>query len=178
MYVGGLQPGRGLEATLRVMPLIKNCVLVLIGHGSIEPRLRALQAELGLASTVRFYGSADADAVLGLLRGADVGISLIERNSGSYRLALPSKDFEYLYAGLPVVSSPLEQVQHCFAGREYLFYADEGNPKAIVDAIDQAIAYAEQTGVREAIASDARHDFVFEHDAGVLLDEICRRPVI
>ncbi|MBS1902161.1 MAG: glycosyltransferase [Bacteroidetes bacterium] len=174
VYVGGLQQGRGLVTTIEALQQIPEADLVLIGTGAFTDTLREASARAGLASRTHFYGPAHAADVLPLLRSADVGISLIERTSGSYRLALPSKVFEYLHAGLPVVSSPLEQVQMCIGEQPYLFYADENDLAAVVRAIRNALDASTASGMRERIASDARAHYTFEHDAVTLLEQIER----
>lgn len=174
VYVGGLQQGRGLLTTIEALHQIPEADLVLIGTGAFTDTLRDASSRAGLASRTHFYGPAHAADVLPLLRSADVGISLIERTSGSYRLALPSKVFEYLHAGLPVVSSPLEQVYTCIGEQPYLFYADENDLSAVVHAIRNALDASTVSGMRERVASEARAHYTFEHDAVTLLEQIER----
>ncbi len=166
VYVGGLQADRGLEMTIMAMSKMKDkAVLVCIGDGILKSTLQQLVLEKGLADTVLFYGPAQSDDVIGLLRGADVGISLIDRRSGSYALALPSKVFEYLHSGLMVVTSPLMQVKSAMVNRDYVLYADENSDTEIISQLENALSRCEDLSLREKIISDARKSFVFEHDA-------------
>ncbi len=176
VYVGGLQADRGLEKTILAISKLKDdAVLVLIGDGVLKPALQKLVDEKGLTDSVFFYGSANADDVVGLLSSADVGVSLIEGMSLSYSLALPSKVFEYLHAGLVVVSSPLKQVQATMMDRDYVLYADEHNESEVIAQFQKALLLSEDISLREKIISDAKESFVFEHDAeelyGVILSK-------
>lgn len=166
VYVGGLQKDRGLENTIDAVSEIKSEIaLVLIGDGILRKSLEEKVITMGLGQSVFFYGSAHANDVIPLMRSADAGISLIERRSGSYKLALPSKLFEYLHAGLPVVSSPLEQVVDCVEDRESVFFADENTISEITSAIRKAIAHSSDQSNRITISNDAAALFSFEADA-------------
>ena len=173
VYVGGLQADRGLEMTISAISKLKdNAVLVLIGDGVLKSTLQQLVSEKGLTDSVFFYGPANANDVLGLLYSADVGISLIERMSGSYALALPSKVFEYLHSGLVVVSSPLKQVKAAMMNRDYVLYADEHQESEIITQLQKALLLCEDISLREKINSDVKVSFVFEHDAEELYNVI------
>lgn len=172
VYVGGLQQGRGLEVVIRAMKQLDDAVLVLIGDGVLTDRLKDIARREGRSNAVFFYGPVSSKNVLSLLESADVGISLIERKAKSYRLALPSKLFEYLRAGLPVVSSPLVQVKECMGEREYIFYADEENEDDIVNALRRAIICSNDIEARKNIALTAQREFIFEHDIKNLFDTI------
>jgi glycosyltransferase involved in cell wall biosynthesis len=172
VYVGGLQFGRGLEASIRAVRSLPDVALVLIGDGVLIGELKELARREGLSGSVFFYGPAASDDVIALLTGADLGISLIERTSGSYRLALPSKVFEYLHAGIPVVSSPLIQVKACINGRPYIVYADENSDIDITNAIRQGLHLSENIELRKQILEDADKEFVFEHDAEILYAQV------
>lgn len=173
VYVGGLQSDRGLEKTFSAISKIKeNAVLVLIGDGVLKSSLQQLVSKNGLSDSVFFYGSVNADDVLGLLYSADVGISLIERMSGSYALALPSKVFEYLHSGLVVVSSPLKQVKAAMMNRDYVLYADEHHEVEIITQLQKALLLCEDISLREKIIADAKESFVFERDAEELYNVI------
>ena len=170
VYVGGLQQGRGLEKAITAMMEFRNtAVLILIGDGALRNTLHERVKSSNLQDSVYFYGQASVDNVLPLLSSADVGVSLIERISGSYDLALPSKLFEYLHAGLPVVCSDLEQVKDCFGTKEYIVYVDENNQEEIVDAFKKELTISENSKLRRQIVVTASEEFVFEKDAEKLL---------
>jgi glycosyltransferase involved in cell wall biosynthesis len=170
VYVGGLQHDRGLEKVIEATKQLNDdASLILIGDGVLKQQLQEIVNRDGLQQSVFFYGASTAEEVLPLLRSADVGISLIERLSGSYRLALPSKVFEYLHAGLPVVSSLLEQIIDCLKDREYVFFANENDQSEIVAAIRKALAYSTDKLQRTAISTDAVNFLTFESDAVKLL---------
>ena len=175
-YVGGVQEGRGLERLFRVLPTLssKGVHVLLIGDGVLRSHLEAVVSELGLTSTVHFAGARPSDEALRMAAACDAGISLIEPISRSYELALPSKLFEYMMCGIPVVSSRLEQVTDLFASEDWISYADVNDPNSIRQGIESAIANAKNPALRDRERSLALSEYHFEHDAGKLLALIDR----
>jgi len=167
VYVGGLQEGRGLEKLLRAIPTLslEGIHLLLIGNGLLRSHLEAVVSELGLASSVHFAGALPSEEALRIAAACDAGICLIEPISRSYELALPSKLFEYMMCGIPVVSSRLEQVTDLFEKEVWISFVDVNNPKSIRQGIETALAHSRNAALRERERSLALTEFHFEHDA-------------
>ncbi len=149
--------------------LPENYKLLLVGSGAIESSLK--QRATGLGNRVIFAGSIEQETVMPILAACDVGLSLIQANSPSYELALPSKIFEYLYAGLPVVSTELKHVVELFDHQPYMHYVKQMDGELIASTITQAIE--SKTSLGDAIAQ-AASQYSFESDFDklkVLLEE-------
>jgi glycosyltransferase involved in cell wall biosynthesis len=160
VYVGGLQADRGLEecvASLSQLPA--HVKLLLIGSGTLETKLK--EAAAPYKDWVVFAGAVEQERVMPILAACDVGLSLIQANSPSYELALPSKIFEYLHAGLPVVSTELRHVTELFDHQPYMQYVKTLSAEEIGDAITRGIKSKAQFG--EAIL-DAAMQYSFESD--------------
>lgn len=160
VYIGGLQTDRGLEASVAALrELPENVKLLLLGSGAHEAPLREQAAAFG--DRVIFAGAVAQDRVLPILAACDAGLSLIQSNSPSYELALPSKIFEYLHAGLPVISTELRHVVELFDHQPYMHYVTELTVNRIAQAISQAIE--SKTELKQVIAQ-AGSQFSFESD--------------
>jgi glycosyltransferase involved in cell wall biosynthesis len=69
--VSRLSAEKGVESAIRMMPLVRReATLALVGDGPMEPRWRALAAELGVGAAVRFLGV--RDDVPAVLAASDV----------------------------------------------------------------------------------------------------------
>ncbi|HZK76703.1 MAG TPA: glycosyltransferase [Candidatus Kapabacteria bacterium] len=171
VYVGGLQEGRGLEILLKALSLLPPTIVhvLLIGDGILRPQLERNRSELGIESIVHFAGALPSDEALRLAAACDVGLSLIEPISRSYELALPSKLFEYMMCGIPVVSSRLEQVTDLFEKEGWITFVDVSDPNSIQKGIEAALANAQHPALRERLRSLALSEYHFEHDAAKLL---------
>ena len=168
VYVGGLQIDRGLEKMMALMPqLQREAVFVIIGEGVIETSLRELCRNRNLEGIVFFHPPVQSENVIKILSSADAGVSLIEMHSRSYELALPSKVFEYMVAGLPVLSSPLKQVRDLLEQAEGIVFADPDNRDSLLVSCRKILEYAGDSMLRSRIYQNASNNFTFEADAEV-----------
>jgi glycosyltransferase involved in cell wall biosynthesis len=176
VYVGGLQKGRGLNILLEAISFLSlnNLHLLLIGDGLLRNLLELRVAELGLDRIVHFAGALPSEEALRLVAACDGGISLIESISRSYELALPSKIFEYIMCGIPVVSSRLGQVTDLFKTEEWITFVDVNDPNSIRQGIETSLASGRNSVLRERERSLALSEYHFEHDAAALVTSIDR----
>lgn len=111
LYQGVLLEGRGIPLILKAMKDLPNTVLIILGDGEQKSNFIKLANNYNLSNRVIFAGTISQDELLNYTAGADLGLSLIENISVSYYHALPNKLFEYIMAGLPVLSSDLPQMK-------------------------------------------------------------------
>lgn len=112
-YVGGLAEVRGIYRMLRVTTRLRDrghdVGLWLLGafqSDETERRARTYIAENELDDHVRLFGYVDYEDIIGYLSQADVGLALVDREH--YRGGIPTKLFEYMYAGLPIVVTQID----------------------------------------------------------------------
>lgn len=74
MYAGRLVEEKGVQNILRVLPMLPEAVLLVIGGGRYEPALRSQTAELRLGARVRFLGVVPNEALGPYYAAADVVI--------------------------------------------------------------------------------------------------------
>jgi glycosyltransferase involved in cell wall biosynthesis len=106
VYAGLHGIAQGLETILRAAEVLKaqtEIIFVLIGDGPEKQFLRKRAQELGLAN-VRFYPPVPSDRMAQVLPSFDAAIVPLKKHD-LFRGALPSKFFEAMGAGLPVVLS-------------------------------------------------------------------------
>jgi glycosyltransferase involved in cell wall biosynthesis len=114
LYQGNIQPDRRLDILIRSAAFLEeNNVVVMMGSG-IEPtisEIKALIASEGLADRVKILPPVPYEELLDWTASADIGLTLIPPDGTlNMRTCLPNKLFEYLMAGLPVLTSPMEAV--------------------------------------------------------------------
>lgn len=112
LYQGVILEGRGFEPILKTMTEVKNIHLVVLGDGEQKQNYIRLSEQLGINDRVHFLGTIPQDKLINYTAGADIGLVIIEDISKSYYYALPNKLFEYIMAGLPVISSSLPQMKN------------------------------------------------------------------
>ena len=106
LYQGAFTHNRGLETVLDAMRGLEDSGihLVLMGYGPLQPLVDAAAAEL---PHVHVHPAVAYEAVLEHTRSADVGLVSVKPTCLSYLYCLPNKLFEYLLAGVPVLSNDL-----------------------------------------------------------------------
>lgn len=110
------------ESTLRV-----------VGDGPALPALRRQVEALGLNGRVRFEGAVPPARVPALLAAADA--ALVPLAPVDYmEFSLPTKLFEALAAGLPVVTTPFRTIRRYFDDDD-LCYVPAADPAALADRI-------------------------------------------
>ncbi|MBW3634415.1 MAG: glycosyltransferase family 4 protein [Chloroflexi bacterium] len=106
VYVGGLSEDRGLRhmiGSVALLPPELGARLHLAGRFQPES-LEITTRQLPWADHVQWHGWLPADEVVDLLRTARVGLCVLQPLP-NYVDSLPTKLFEYMAAGLPVVAS-------------------------------------------------------------------------
>ncbi len=163
VYLGGLQPARGLWILLETFRDLSDAHLLIIGDG---PLRKALEEKA--PSNVHFSGPMDSHLALTFAAACDIGIVLTEPVSKSYELALPSKVFEYMMCGLPVVSSPMQQIADLFPDEEWLIFV-ENDPFIVREGILKAHAKTQDVELLANERARAIAEFHFACDAKPLI---------
>lgn len=140
VYTGTVAPERGRDVMLDGLALARergfNVTLTIVGATDDQlAYCRARASELGMDGAVRVVGRVPGNAIAGYLSDADVGICIWEDRIW-WRFNPPTKLFEYLVAGLPVLGSRI---------RTHSDYVIDGQNGWIFDY--SAHAFADAIGV-------------------------------
>lgn len=110
LYVGDVRASRGLFAMLSTMRLLPAWTLDIVGPVAApdQPRLEDELTRGGLADRVRMHGRLPPERAWALAPGAWVGFLLLD-DTPAFSDALPSKLWEYLACGVPVVATDLRR---------------------------------------------------------------------
>jgi glycosyltransferase involved in cell wall biosynthesis len=105
-YQGGIGPSRALEPVIRALAYAPNTCLMIRGPniGSYDKHYRDVAIQAGVSARLFLLPPVPSRDVVTALRGADAGIYTVEGFCKSAIYALPNKVFEYLHAGLPVLT--------------------------------------------------------------------------
>ncbi len=114
LYQGNLQPNRSLDVLVHAAPFLEsNIVIVLMGKAVKATRdlLEGLIVSEGVADRVKMIPPVPYEELLNWTASADIGLTIFQPDyTRSIQLCLPNKLFEYLMAGLPVLSSQLDAI--------------------------------------------------------------------
>lgn len=139
LYQGVLLNGRGIPKIFQAMAKLKDTALLILGDGEQRDNFKNLASSLGIADRVYFYGMVKNDELINYTAAGDIGLALIENISMSYYYALPNKLFEYIMAGLPVISCNLPQMKKIVDDYKAGICVDTENGDEITGAIEKMI---------------------------------------
>ena len=150
----GLNKDRGIEEAVLAMKQCEGCVLLLVGDGDIIPTAKQMVASHQLESKVRFISRRPYKDLMKITRIADLGLLLDKNTSLNQGLALPNKLFDYIHAGIPILTTNLQEIAKIIKQYEVGVFLSETNPKAICESI---MSYKSNTALQEQHKINSRH---------------------
>jgi len=130
IYVGGVSENRGVWEMIELIQKLKqndvNCLLTIVGNiysKNLEKEINNYISINNLDANINLKGLVDFKDVERYLQESNVGIALL-RPIANYKESLPTKIFEYMQNGLPLITNnfPL-----------YKQYVDENNVGICID---------------------------------------------
>ncbi len=143
IYVGALHAERNLLALCQATLLAKAeglaLTLDLVGEGSDKAALEEC-ARKHEGGTIRVRSAVPRCDVPALLAMAHVGV-LPFPDLPKFRVSSPIKLFEYMAAAMPVLATRVVCHTDVCGKEDFVFWADDGSPDALVAAIREACAH-------------------------------------
>ena len=138
LYQGGLSKGRGIELLLHAFTNFETDenVIVFMGYGPLDSIIQEVAKK---SNTIFYYPAVEPSVLLNYTSSADFGISFIEDKCLSYRFCLPNKLFEYLMAGLPVITSNLYEMKKLVESECVGIVATDNSPEGLRVAIASSL---------------------------------------
>jgi glycosyltransferase involved in cell wall biosynthesis len=174
LYQGNIQPDRELERLVLAAPYLEpKTVIVLMGKGfrGVPERLQELIDRLGVAERVKIIPPVPYDELLDWTASADIGLTIFSPSySLSIRYTLPNKLFEYLMAGLPVLSLQLDAIAEVIRTYDVGLVLSTLDPAAIGAGINTLLADPKALAhMRERALEVARREFNWQKESPRLI---------
>jgi glycosyltransferase involved in cell wall biosynthesis len=133
----GLNENRGAEEAVMAMQFLPDIFnLFFIGKGTILARLMQMVQDLQLSGKVTFIDTLPYQEMMAYTRQCFLGLIFEKIDvSGEHLLALPNKFFDYLHAGIPVLSSKAIEIQLLIERYQVGDYIDSFDPGEIAKKI-------------------------------------------
>ncbi|WP_297562838.1 glycosyltransferase [Nitratireductor sp.] len=157
IYTGGVgREGRGMHLALKALAELPDFHLAVLGprHVKNDAWLLEVAAETDTLDRLHLLQPVRPDEVVSAIRGADIGICLIQDVTLSYRFALPNKLFEMSFAGIPLVVSDLPEMGRFVTENRIGQTVDQTDPVAIAEGIRQVFHRRYELGPDEARLGD------------------------
>lgn len=172
LYQGAVNMGRGLEWLIDAMPLLDDCLMLIVGAGDILGDIRRRVEERGVSDRVRVTGRMPLEELRRYTVCADLGLSLLENKGKNYYYSLPNRIPDFVQANVPVLATDFPEIR-----REVTHYGigtlvpdGETSPLQLARAIRSTLEYWRQlpTAEKEARFAKAREELSWTHDKKVL----------
>jgi glycosyltransferase involved in cell wall biosynthesis len=175
LYTGTVQKARGRDVMLEAMALVAKAGLpvhlTMVGASTEElDYCNAYAQQLGISSAVTMHGRVPGNEIPAYIAQADAGICIWEDRPW-WRFNPPTKLFEYLVAGLPVLASNIcTHTQYITHGQNGLvFEYDSGDLARAIQALWEQ--RAELPAFKQR-ASESSTPYLWENIEPVFLQSI------
>jgi len=158
LHVGVLSEGRGSTTMIGAMSLLVRRMagarLLLVGSFDSpedEVEVRRLIADHGLEHAVELVGWVPFSDLPGWFAQADVGLVPWQSAERFPPPIIPTKMFEYMGSGLPVVASNRPEIARFMDGLDCGLLVEPGDPQGFAEAIEYLLTHpaaAKEMGVR------------------------------
>ena len=150
VYVGGISEARGVlelvQSTRLLKPKYENILLILVGQIysiSLEEKIRKLLEQFGLQDNVRLVGKVKHEEIYDILLRCHIGMVILHPEP-NYIESLPTKLFEYMAAGLPVIAFNFPLWKEIVEGNNCGLTVNPLNPREIAKAVEYLLEHPDE----------------------------------
>ena len=161
---------RGLYTFLEGTMQLEKTVAVLLGDGPLFNPLERWVAQQEWQGRVYLPGRIPLAHLLDYTAGADVGVALIQNVCLSYYYSLPNKLFEYMQAGLPMITSNFPEMQRIVEQEQIGVVVDPESSHEFSDALKRLLENRELYAKMQVNALKAAGRYNWQHESQKLLD--------
>ena len=139
IYQGsGINVNRGAEELLLAMRYldVNKYALWIVGGGDVFNELKALAASEKLEDKVSFINKVPFQKLREITLRADLGLSFDKPTNLNYLYSLPNKIFDYLHAGLPILTTRLPEIARLNEAYEVGSFIENHDPRHIAERIE------------------------------------------
>lgn len=145
VYTGSITHIHGLHQAIRALGILKSRgILVNLkiagypGNDRILGELFSLAEDNQISNQIDYLGVLSREETVNLQRQSSIGINLSLPHPGT-ELGLPTKMFEFLAAGIPIIYSAVPHWEALFDGCSVGIAVDSSDPEQIADALEKLV---------------------------------------
>lgn len=135
LYQGAVNEGRGVDLMIQAMEHLPGYQLRILGGGPRLEAMKTLAAAQPFRDQIHFSGWLPFEQLAPLTREAALGLSLEENKGENYRIASPNKIYDYIQAGVPVLSSDLPEMKKVVSEYEVGAVLSQRDPRVLAEMV-------------------------------------------
>jgi len=166
----GINVHRGSEELVESMQFVNNAILLIVGGGDVIDALKSMTKKYKLEQKVIFIPRVPYKQLMQYTASADLGLTLDKSTNLNYKFSLPNKLFDYIQAGVPILSSQLPEIEKVIVAYDIGDFIYDHNPKNIAKKINQILGNQLQMEKWKKNCKFAASELTWEHEEKVLID--------
>ncbi|HMD67397.1 MAG TPA: glycosyltransferase [Chitinivibrionales bacterium] len=170
IYKGEIAENRGLLPLVRAMEPLSPLHFALVGAGGYREHLAAEAARLGLSARVHFVDPVKSDEFVYYLKDADLGQVIHETRGLNMTITLPSKLFDYVNAGIPVIASDGPEISRIVREFKLGWVVSPSSVESIREALAGFLSAFPDLAAYKKNCLAAAEKFCWENEKKVYLD--------
>jgi glycosyltransferase involved in cell wall biosynthesis len=177
LYLGSLHPWKGVDSLVRMMALLPQARLRIVGGGAARiAELQRLAAACGVSDRVQLPGAVAPLERFRAIRPAAVCILPLTPTSIGSRYTSPLKLFEYMAMGKPIVASDVPALREVLRDGEHALLVPPGDIEALAQAVRRLLADAALAQALGRAAAALAQRYSWQARADRILAALDRRP--
>jgi len=172
LCLGNVAPGRGVEQLCRAIADVPDAVLLVVGPGGdFRERLRLEAERLPAADRIQFLPAVAPPDIPAWTAAADVAAMPIQPTTLNHRLTTPTRLFDALGAGVPIVASDLPGMAEIVLQTGAGVVCDPADPAAIAGALREVLDASPErrAELRAAALAAAEGTYAWDRQVETLL---------
>lgn len=165
---GAINMDRGAEELIEAMQWIPQSLLLIVGDGDCINQLKKQVGSLGLEEKVCFIARLPFEKLFNYTCLADIGCSLEKDTNINYQYCLPNKLFDYIKAGIPVVTSDLPEMAKIVRENQVGLVIEEHTPQSIAHCINELLNNPELYNRCKENEKEAIQNYCWEKEEKIL----------
>ena len=157
LYQGKLFINRGIEFLIEAFDDIHpDAVLVFIGSGTLEDKVKEAAA---LNNQIYHIETVPYNDLLAYTSSADFGLMSAENVCLSYKYCMPNKLFEYINAGIPIITTNLKDCSELVIKERIGLVLESDNAEGVRNTINFALESSKQNYSTSLAAAAAKYNW-------------------
>jgi glycosyltransferase involved in cell wall biosynthesis len=138
LYQGKFITGRGVHLLLEAFKGLEDsgAVLVFLGSGYLA---NDISSAVGQTNNIFLHDAVPYEEIIAYSSSADFGLNSVENVCLSYYYCMPNKLFEYIQAGIPIVTTNLYDCKHLVENEHIGLVIPEFTVKSVQDTVLKAM---------------------------------------
>jgi glycosyltransferase involved in cell wall biosynthesis len=166
----GINVNRGAEEAVLAMQWIENALLYIIGSGDVIPVIEKIIQEKKLENKVILLPRMPYLEMMQYTHLTDIGLTLDKDSNINYQFSLPNKVFDYLRAGIAIISSDLIELRKVIESTSSGILLENVSPECIAQEVNKLISNPEKLNELKTNAQVNASKYVWEEEVKALLE--------